>query len=106
MLPNLPPSVCCPAADECWISYHPVLLLGYLMQASKPQLEGALWMVLGCGSALHGSQPTCHGHHMSAICTTIPEQQPCRTVAPTFSVCLPTLPHRPRSTRRGWACSS
>lgn len=21
-----------PAADECWIAYHPVLLLGYLMQ--------------------------------------------------------------------------
>lgn len=22
-------------ADECWIAYHPVLLLGYLMQASS-----------------------------------------------------------------------
>ena len=28
----------CPA-DECWIAYHPVLLLGYLMQARKKGLQ-------------------------------------------------------------------
>lgn len=28
-IPGCPP---CPTADEAWIAYHPVLLLGYLMQ--------------------------------------------------------------------------
>lgn len=39
------------AADECWIAYHPVLLLGYLMQASSTA-TGAHVLVLSSTGGL------------------------------------------------------